>query len=66
MSLRAFHIIFVVVTVVLSLFVALWGIRQYTLERSSGALLLGLLFLVTAVGLMVYGKKAYGKLKELP
>lgn len=66
MSLRAFHIIFVVVTVVLSLFVALWGIRQYTLERNGGALLLGLLFLVTAVGLMVYGKKAYGKLKELP
>jgi heme A synthase len=66
MSLRAFHIIFVVVTVVLSLFVALWGIRQYSLERNVEALVLGLIFLVTAVGLMVYGKKAYGKLKELP
>ena len=27
---------------------------------------LGLLFLVTAVGLMIYGKKAFTKLKELP
>jgi len=66
MSLRAFHIIFVIVTVVLSLYIALWGIREYTQERSMGALALALVFLATAVGLMVYGKKAYGKLKELP
>jgi uncharacterized PurR-regulated membrane protein YhhQ (DUF165 family) len=66
MSLRAFHMIFVLVTVVLSLYVALWGIREYSQERSAGALVLAIIFLITAVGLMVYGKKAYGKLKELP
>jgi uncharacterized PurR-regulated membrane protein YhhQ (DUF165 family) len=66
MSLRAFHIVFVVVTVVLSLYIALWGIRQFSVERNGGALALGLIFLLTAVALMVYGKKVYVKLKELP
>lgn len=66
MSLRAFHIVFIIVTVVLSLYVALWGIQQYAEERSMGALGLSLTFLVAAVGLMIYGKKAFRKLKELP
>ena len=66
MSLKAFHIVFVIVTVVLSLYVALWGIREFAQQRSTPGLALGLLFLATAVALMVYGKKAYAKLKELP
>ena len=66
MSLRAFHIVFVVVTIVLSLYVALWGIRQFTQERSVGALTLSVLFLAMAVGLMIYGKKAFTKLRDLP
>ena len=66
MSLKAFHIVFVIVTVVLSLYVALWGIREFAQQRSTPGLALGLLFLATAVALMVYGKKAYAKFKELP
>jgi len=66
MSLRAFHIIFVIVTVALSLYVAMWGFTEYSRQRDTGALALGLLFLVTAAGLCVYGKKAYGKLRDLP
>lgn len=66
MSLRAFHIIFVIATIVLSLYVALWGIREFTAERSFGALALAALFLVTAIALMIYGKKALAKFKELP
>ncbi|HYO76505.1 MAG TPA: hypothetical protein VE010_08580 [Thermoanaerobaculia bacterium] len=66
MSLRAFHIIFIIVTVVLSLYVALWGIRQFAQEQDNGALAMALLFLATAVGLMIYGKKAFAKLRDLP
>lgn len=66
MSLRAFHIIFVIVTIALSLYVALWGIREFSEERNFGALALALLFAATAVGLMVYGKKAFIKLRDLP
>jgi predicted membrane protein len=66
MSLRAFHIIFIIVTVLLSLFVTLWGIREFAQERSSMGLALAILFLVTAVAGIVYGKKAFTKLRELP
>jgi heme A synthase len=66
MSLRAFHIVFVIVTVVLSLYVALWGVREYARERDTLALGLAILFAATAVVGVVYGKKAFHKLKELP
>ena len=66
MSLRAFHIIFIIATIVLSLYVALWGIREFSAERSIGALGLAGLFLVAAVVLMIYGKKTLTKFKELP
>lgn len=66
MSLRVFHIIFVIATVVLSLYVGVWGIREFSQERSIGALVLAIIFLATAVGMTVYGKKAAAKFKELP
>jgi hypothetical protein len=66
MSLRAFHIVFIIVTVVLSLYVALWGIREYAQDGSATGLTLAILFFVTAIGLMIYGRKAFTKLKELP
>ncbi len=66
MSLRAFHIIFVIVTVALSLFVTMWGYREFQQQHSNGALALAIVFFVTAVAMTVYGKKVYTKLKELP
>jgi quinol-cytochrome oxidoreductase complex cytochrome b subunit len=66
MSLRVFHIVFIIATIVLSLYVALWGIREYTQDRNGTALTLGVVFLLMAVALMIYGKKAFRKLKELP
>ncbi len=66
MSLRAFHIVFVIVTVVLSLYVALWGFREFSQERDTSALALAVLFLAAAVGLIIYGKKVFVKLRDLP
>jgi uncharacterized membrane protein YozB (DUF420 family) len=66
MSLRIFHIIFVIVTVALSLFVTMWGFREYTQQHSNGALALSIIFFISAVTLTIYGKKVYTKLKELP
>ena len=66
MSLKAFHIVFVVVTTVLSLFVALWGIREFAQQKSTAGLVLGLVFLATAAALMWYGKRVYAKFKEIP
>ena len=66
MSLRIFHIIFVIVTVALSLFVTMWGYREFAQQHSNGALALAIVFFLTAVAMSVYGKKVYTKLKELP
>lgn len=66
MSLRAFHIIFVIVTTALSLWVALWGVREYTQEQSTMGLTLAVIFFATAALLIYYGKKVYRKLKEIP
>jgi hypothetical protein len=66
MSLKAFHIVFVIVTTVLSLFVALWGIREFAQQKSMPGLALGLVFLATAIALMVYGRRVWAKFKEIP
>jgi hypothetical protein len=66
MSLRVFHIVFIIVCVGLSLWVGVWGIRDYMAERNVGALTLALVFLVSGVVLIVYGRKAFEKLRDLP
>lgn len=66
MSLRVFHIVFVTVCVVLSAWVAAWGLREYGATHSSGALILALIFILSGFGLVVYGVKVFRKLRELP
>lgn len=65
MSLRIFHIVFVVVCILLCLFVGIWGIRLYAATREALGLTLGSIFLITGIALTVYGKRVYGKLKGL-
>ena len=64
MSLKVFHIVFVIVCVGLSLWVGVWGIRDYVIEQSTGALSLGILFLASGLVLVLYGKKAFEKLRD--
>jgi hypothetical protein len=66
MSLRVFHIIFIIVCVGLSLCVGAWGIRFYMAERNVGALALAIGFLLGGVVLVLYGRSAYQKLRDLP
>jgi hypothetical protein len=66
MSLKVFHIVFVIICVGLSLWVGVWGIRDYLSERSVGALSLGILFLFSGLVLVLYGRKAFEKLRDLP
>ncbi|HYU23698.1 MAG TPA: hypothetical protein VEO74_00725 [Thermoanaerobaculia bacterium] len=58
MSLRIFHIVFVMVCVALSIFVAAWGWRN-------GAATLAIVFAVFALALVFYGVHAFRKLREL-
>lgn len=59
MSLRVFHIIFVMICVALSIWVGVWGIRN-------NATLLAVVFFASAAALVFYGTKVYGKLRDLP
>lgn len=65
MSLRAFHIVFVAVSIALSALVVAWGIREYTASQSEGALVLSVLFLITGLLLVAYAARAFRKLGEL-
>lgn len=66
MSLKVFHIVFVIVCIALSIWVGVWGIHDYVVERSAGALGLGILFLVSGLVLVLYGRRAFEKLRDLP
>ena len=65
MSLRIFHIIFVTVSIALSVFVTIWGVREYMLTRSMGALGLAAVFLIAGVILVWYANRVFQKLREL-
>ena len=65
MSLRVFHIVFIIAAFGLSLFVALWGFREYAATRSGGALALALVFAACGALLVWYGMVAVKKLREL-
>jgi hypothetical protein len=65
MSLRIFHVIFITVSIALSVFVAIWGVREFVATRSSGALALAIVFVVGGAALVLYAGKAFRKLKDL-
>ena len=58
MSLRVFHIVFVMVCVALSIFVAAWGWKNQ-------AMALAATFAVVGLALVVYGVLAFRKLRDL-
>lgn len=65
MSLRIFHVIFIVVSVILSLFVAVWSVREYQATHSVAALVLGGVFVIAGGAMVEYGRRWFRKLKEL-
>ena len=65
MSLRIFHVIFIVASVILALFVAVWSVREYQATHNLGALALGGVFLIAGGAMVEYGRRWFSKLKEL-
>jgi hypothetical protein len=66
MSLRVFHIVFISVSVALTLYLAVWGVREFMASRSSLGITMAVVGLVGGVSLIWYGKRVFSKLKELP
>ena len=65
MSLKAFHILFVALSVVMCLGVGAWGTNEYLAGGSSLGMGLGIACFILGAGLIVYGFKVYKKLAEL-
>ena len=65
MSLKAFHILFIAVSILLAMFVGGWGVRQYLMSQGTQPLVLGLFFFVFGFVLLGYGLKFIRKVEEL-
>jgi hypothetical protein len=66
MSLRIFHVVFITVSVVLMLYLTVWGVREFIVSRSSLAISMVVFGLSGGASLVWYGKRVFHKLKELP
>lgn len=65
MSLKAFHLVFVIVSTMLAVGVGAWAIREYQAKGETGALVFGVASLAGAVVLVVYGRWFLRKLKNV-
>ena len=65
MSLRGFHIVFITVTILLSVFMILWGFWFAPREAAATARVVGSLGVAGILGLPVYGVYFYRKAKKL-
>lgn len=65
MSLKAFHLFFIAVSVLLCGFVGAWGVQRYQAAGGVGDLTLGAICFVLGAVLIVYGFAVYRKLEAL-
>jgi hypothetical protein len=65
MSLRAFHLFFIAMSVVMSAFVAAWAVGEYRTAHDVTYAIGGALSLASGVGLAVYGAAFQRKTRHL-
>lgn len=65
MSLKAFHLIFVIASILLGLGVGGWGMLEYRATGETAPLAIGLVFLVMGIGLLFYGRRMLKKTKDI-
>jgi hypothetical protein len=64
-SLKAFHLLFIAVSVVLAAFVAAWSVNQYQTAHDIGYAVGGALSIAAGIALAVYGTAFQRKMKRL-
>jgi hypothetical protein len=62
LSLRSFHLFFITVSVLLAVWVGVWGVQSYRATGSAGDLTLGAFFFVLGFVLLLYGRSVRKKL----
>ncbi len=66
MSLKAFHIVFIVLTTTVSLFIGVWGFVQYFAEGEKVSdLAMGTGGVLAALVLLIYGRYVLKKLQHI-
>jgi hypothetical protein len=65
MSLKAFHIVFIAMSILLSFFCGIWLLHEYASDRHVALLAAGIVLLVAGLGLIWYGKSVLRKLKHI-
>lgn len=65
MSLKAFHILFITLSILLAWLVGAWGVRAWLVGGGRGSLALGGLFFVLGFVLLGYGVRFIRKVREL-
>jgi secreted Zn-dependent insulinase-like peptidase len=65
MSLRAFHLLFILLSVVLAVFVAAWASGQYRNEQHLGYAVAGVMAIAAAGGLGIYAAAFRRKTRRL-
>ncbi|MEE8368076.1 MAG: hypothetical protein V3S30_07140 [Thermoanaerobaculia bacterium] len=65
MSLRYFHVVFIVLSVAMTALVGGWGLNRYFTAGNGSDLALAVIFLVFGLVLVLYGLRFFHKLKEL-
>lgn len=65
MSLKAFHIVFIVLSILLAVGFGIWEIVSYAETTNSSQLVMGLVSFAIAAGLIVYGIRFVRKLRNV-
>ena len=65
MSLKAFHLIFVIASILLGLGVGGWGVHEYRTQGELGALVIGVVFFAMGIALFFYGRRMLKKTKDI-
>ena len=65
MSLKAFHVVFITASILMALGVGAFSLVKYSDERQLADLLLGIGSVLSAFGLVVYGRYVLKKLKNI-
>ena len=66
MSIKSFHIFFITISVMFSLWFSMWTLMAYSADKENTFyVVLGIAALIAAILLVLYGVKVYRKLKTL-